>query len=98
MGIFDRFKKQKKSPTLTENSRREMLLSKGRIAEGTIIDNEILDSGEEVARYIYSINGVDFESSDVLTGDQKAVSIKYAPGAKVSIRFDPKNHGNCILV
>lgn len=97
MGIFDRFKTQKKSPP-TEISRRNMLLQNGRITEGTIIENEILDSGEEVARYFYSIHGVDFESSDILSDAQKAEAIKYAPGAKVSIRFDPKNHGNCILV
>lgn len=96
MGIFDRFRKQKISPS--ETSRRDLLLKTGRITEGTILDGEVLDSGDEVVYYIYNIQGVDFESSDVLTDEQKAVSIKYAPGAKVSIRFDPKNHGNCILV
>lgn len=96
MGIFDIFRKKKEAPN--ENSRREFLLNNGRIAEGTIIDNEILDSGDEIVYYVYTIHGVDFESSDVLTDFQKENAIKYAPGAKVSIRFDPKNHGNCILV
>lgn len=96
MGLFDKFRKKKITPN--NDSRREMLLKNGRITEGTILDCEVSDSGEEVAFYIYNINGVDFESSDVLSDEQKAVSIKYAPGAKVSIRFDPKNHGNCILV
>jgi hypothetical protein len=96
MGFFDRFRKKKDLPT--ENSRREFLLKNGRITEGTIIDSEILESGEEIVYYFYNIQGVDFESSDVLTDAQKAHAIKYAPGAKVSIRFDPKNHGNCILV
>jgi hypothetical protein len=96
MGIFDRFRKKKDLPT--ENSRREFLLKNGRITEGTIIDSEILESGEEVVYYFYNIQGVDFESSDILTDAQKENAIKYAPGAKVSIRFDPKNHGNCILV
>ncbi len=96
MGIFDFFRKKKVPPN--ENSRREFLLKHGRITEGTIIDSEILDSGEEVVYYFYNIQGVDFESSDILTEVQKENSIKYAPGAKVSIRYDPKNHGNCILV
>lgn len=96
MGIFDRLRKQKKSPS--ETSRRESLLQTGRITEGTILESEFSDAGEEVVYYIYNIHGVDFESSDVLTDEQKANAIKYAPGAKVSIRFDPKNHGNCILV
>jgi hypothetical protein len=96
MGIFDRFRKKK--PTPAENSRREFLLKNGRITEGTIIDGETLESGEEIVYYYYNIQGVDFESSDILTEEQKKTPIKYAPGAKVSIRFDPKNHGNCILV
>ena len=95
MGIFDRFKK--KSQTPTENSRRELLLNNGRITEGTILDSETLDSGEEMVYYYYNIQGVDFESSDILTEKQKKTPIKYAPGAKVSIRYDPRNHGNCVL-
>jgi hypothetical protein len=96
MSFFDRFRKKKE--IVTENTRREQLLRNGRITEGTIIDADLLDSGQEVVYYIYNIQGVDFESSDILTDEQKENSINYAPGAKVSIRFDPKNHGNCILV
>lgn len=96
MGFLDRFRKKKVIPN--NDTRREFLLSGGRITEGTIIDNETSESGDEVVHYFYTIQGVDFQSSDVLNDEQKANSIKYAPGAKVSIRFDPKNHGNCILV
>lgn len=95
MGIFDLFKKKKVIPNA--NARREFLLNNGRITEGTIIDNETTDSGEEIVFYIYNIQGVDFESSDVLTEKQLETPVKYAPGAKVSIRYDPKNHGNCVL-
>ncbi len=96
MGIFDRFRKKK--VLVNEDSRRATLMRNGRITEGTIIDSEILESGDEVVYYYYNIQGVDFESSDILTEVQKQNAIKYAPGAKVSIRFDPKIHGNCILV
>lgn len=95
MGIFDLFRRNK--TTYNENSRREFLLASGRITEGTIIDNELTDAGDEVVYYIYNIQGVDFESSDILTEKQKETPIKYAPGAKVSIRYEPRNHGNCIL-
>lgn len=81
-----------------EKTRRQFLLKNGRITEGTIIDGDILETGEEIVYYYYSIQGVDFESSDILTEEQKENSINYAPGAKVSIRYDPKSHGNCILV
>ncbi len=95
MGIFDLFRRNKN--THNENSRREFLLASGRITEGTIIDTELTDAGDEVVYYIYNIQGVDFESSDILTEKQKETPLKYAPGAKVSIRYEPRNHGNCIL-
>lgn len=95
MGLFDFLKRKKK--TNTESERRAFLLKHGRITEGTIIDSEVMDNGEEVVYYYYSIHGVDFESSDALTDEQKMNPIKYAPGAKVNIRYEPKNHGNAVL-
>jgi hypothetical protein len=95
MGLFDIFKRKKEEPS--EKSRKEFLLKYGRITEGTIIDSETTPNGGEIAYYFYTIHGVDFESSDTLTETQKQNPIKYAPGAKVSIRFDPKNHGNSVL-
>jgi hypothetical protein len=96
MGLLDLFRRKKE--TVTADSRREFLMKNGRITEGTIIESETLENGEELVYYIYNIQGVDFESSDILTEEQKKDPVRYAPGAKVSIRFDPKNHGNCILV
>jgi hypothetical protein len=93
MGIFDMFRRK---PHLTEAERREFLLKNGRITEGTIIDTET-DGDDEIVFYIYTLNGVDFESSERLNDEQKRQPLKYAPGAKVAIRFDPKNQGNSIL-
>jgi hypothetical protein len=96
MGLLDLFRRKKE--TVTADARRLFLMKNGRITEGTIIESETLENGEELVYYIYNIQGVDFESSDILTEEQKKDPVRYAPGAKVSIRFDPKNHGNCILV
>lgn len=95
MGLFDIFRRKKADNS--DAARREFLQKKGRIADGTIIDTEISDAGEEIAYYFYNIQGVDFESSEILTDEQRQNPLKYAPGAKVGIRFDPKNHGNSIL-
>lgn len=95
MGLLDFIKRKKDAPT--EIERREFLLKSGRITEGTIIDSETNAAGDEIVYYYYTIHGVDFESSDTLTEKQKENPLKYAPGAKVSVRFDPKNHGNCVL-
>ncbi len=96
MGLFDIFKQKKRFES--EKMRREFLLVHGRITEGTIIDSETSDSGEEIVFYVYHIQGVDFESSEVLTAEQLENPLQYAPGAKIGVRFDPKNHGNSMLV
>ena len=96
MGLFDLFKPKKKVDL--ESGRREFLHSKGRITDGTILDIETSEAGEEIIIYYYSVQGVDFESSEILTEQQRDNPLKYAPGAKIGVKFDPKNHGNSILV
>jgi len=96
MGLFDIFKSKKQIDVT--NQREEFLRKSGRITDGVIIDSETNNKGEEIVFYIYSVQGVDFESSEILTADQLQNSIQYAPGAKVGVRFDPKNHGNSMLV
>jgi hypothetical protein len=97
MGFLDFLKKKKNKDDLAQN-RREFLLNKGRITDGIIIESEINEEGDEVVHYHYFIHGVKFESSELLTEKQRKDPLSYAPGASVGIRFDPKNHGNSILV
>lgn len=94
MSFWDKIFKKKE---VDHDERRRYLLKNGRITDGVILDTFANESGEEVANYLFTLNGVDFESADVLTADQLQQPIKYAPGAKVAIRYDPKNQGNCIL-
>lgn len=78
-------------------ARRQSLLANGRITDGVILDADTNGSGEEIVYFLYTLNGVDFESSEVLTEEQRREPIKYAPGAKVAVRYDPKNQGNSIV-
>lgn len=96
MGVFDIFKRRGKPNT--EADRRNFLLQKGRITDGTITDSEIAENGREIVCYVYNIQGVDFESSEFLTDQQRENPLSYAPGARVGVRFDPRNHGNSMLV
>jgi hypothetical protein len=96
MKLFKIFKTKEKIDL--EAMRRDFLLKNGRITDGTIIDSETTAAGEEIVFYFYTIQGVDFESSELLNEEQRRNPLKYAPGAKVGIRFDPKNHGNSMLV
>ena len=94
MGFLDKILRKK---LFDPDERRRSLLAHGRITDGVIIENETDPYGNAVAVFAYTLNGVDFESSDILTEQQLLVSIKYAPGAKVGIRYDPRNQGNSIL-
>ncbi|MEP6945659.1 MAG: DUF3592 domain-containing protein [Acidobacteriota bacterium] len=94
MGLLDKLRRNK---PLDPNERRRQLLSSGRITDGVIIDCHINEMGNEVAQYLYTLNGVDFESADVLTDEQRQQPARYAPGARVAIRYDPRNQGNAVL-
>jgi len=93
MGLIDKILRRNPADP---DARRKFLLAKGRITEGVILDSEMVDSNE-IVYYMYTLNGVDFESSEMLTIEQRSKPAKYAPGAKVGIRYDPKNQGNSIV-
>ncbi|MEO6049973.1 MAG: hypothetical protein ABIP78_01395 [Pyrinomonadaceae bacterium] len=94
MGIIDKILRRKK---IDPDERRRSLLANGRITDGVILDSEVNGAGEEVVFYLYTLNGVDFEASDILTAEQRLERAKYAPGAKVGIRYHPRNQGNSIV-
>ena len=87
-------KKQRQDPEVV---RRRWLLEHGRITDGRILDTIINNRGQEIAFYLYTLNGVDFESSELLSDEQRRDQLKYAPGAKIGVRYDPKNQGNSML-
>ncbi|MBX3283357.1 MAG: hypothetical protein KF756_12900 [Acidobacteria bacterium] len=93
MGIFDRLFKGKGAP----DSRRERLLATGRITDGVILELKKDANSDVVAVYNYTLNGVEFESAEVLTESQLKAGIRYAPGSSVAIRYDPKNQVNSII-
>jgi hypothetical protein len=94
MTLIDKLLRRKKHDP---HARRRHLLATGRITDGVIIDSEVTPAGDEIVFYMYTLNGVDLESSDVLTLEQRQDRVKYAPGAKVAIRYDQKNQGNSIV-
>jgi hypothetical protein len=93
MSILDRLRKK---PVVTDAERRSLLRTSGRITEGVIVDTDTRGE-DEIVYYLYTLNGVDFESTELLNEIQRQDLLKYAPGQKVNIRFDPKNQGNSIL-
>lgn len=94
MGFLDRLLGRKR---LDPEARRRHLMAHGRITDGVILESTITGDGDEVVYFMYTLNGVDFEASDILTAEQRLDRVKYAPGAKVGIRYEPKNQGNSIV-
>lgn len=95
MGLFNLLRKKKGRDL--EAERRQFLSTHGRITDGRIIDSDSMQDGREIVFYTYTLGGVDFESSEVLTEEQSREPLKYAPGAKIGVRYDSKNHGNSML-
>ncbi|HEX5708814.1 MAG TPA: hypothetical protein VFX96_16060 [Pyrinomonadaceae bacterium] len=96
MGILDHFRRKKVDG---EAERRRTLLSTGRITDGLIFDivrDE--ETGAIHVFYNYTLNGVDYESSQTLDAAQLARQNDYYPGAHVTIRFNPHQPANSIVV
>jgi hypothetical protein len=94
MGFIDKYLRRKR---VDPNARRKFLLASGRITDGVIIDSETTGNGDEIVYFTYTLNGVDFESSDILTPEQRQDPVRYAPGAKIGVRYDQRNQGNSII-
>lgn len=96
MGILDIFKRKK---TDGEEQRRAAILRSGRITEGSIFD-VITDDAGTITQvfYSYQINGVEYESSQSLDPDQQRRGDDYFPGSHVTVRFNPRQPGNSVVV
>jgi hypothetical protein len=95
MSLFDRFRKKKED----EASRISRLLKTGRIVEGEILDNTLDGEGRIThVFYCYNIAGVEYESSQALDTGQRDPNRDYSPGAKVIIRYDPRQPANSVVV
>jgi len=95
MGFLDRFQRKKDD----EASRIARLLLSGRIVEGRVVD-VLEDSDGNVIQvfYSYNVSGVDYESSQLLNPEQQRLKNRYIPGARITIRYDPRQHPNSIVV
>jgi uncharacterized protein DUF3592 len=68
----------------------------GRVADGHILDFQQDESGLTIF-YRYKVANVDYETSQRLSGEQMSRKDAYGPGARVLVRFDPKQPGLSIV-
>ena len=95
MSLLDRFRRQ----TEAEASRIARLAKTGRIADGIILD-AASDSDGRILQitYTYSLAGVQYESSQDLSSDQQQHPEQYAPGRQITVRYDPRQPANSIVM
>jgi len=95
MNFLDRFRRKKEDDT----SRSARLLLTGRIVEGRVID-VVEDQNGNVTQvfYNYEVSGVEYESSQLLNLEQQRRKSRYIPGARVTIRYDPRQPPNSLVV
>ena len=107
-GLFIWWLKTRKHATDEERERlrREYLTETGRIIDGTLLGIDDLEGeharhhdGPRILYYSYEISGVVYESSqDVRHLQQFIHADQYPLATAVSVRYDPRNHANSIVV
>lgn len=97
MSFLDRFRRQKEDP---EMKRRARLLRNGRISEGSVLDVQTDAASGAITQifYSYTVNGVEYESSQSLDAAQQQRSDDYTPDARITVRYDPHQPANSVVV
>jgi hypothetical protein len=95
--------RKKKSSAEIERERRDWLNQIGRITDGTVIDvQEIVPNGHAVATMLifqYDVGGVSYEASQDVTHLRQWINLHSCRlGLPTSVRYDPHNPGNSIVV
>jgi len=97
------FGRKKKSPAEIERERRDWLNQIGRITDGTVIDvQELVPNGHPEATMLifqYDVAGVSYEASQDVTYLRQRINLHSCRlGLPTSVRYDPQNPGNSIVV
>jgi hypothetical protein len=86
-----------------ERERREWLNQIGRITDGTVIDvQEMPGTADQTATFLiyqYDVAGVSYEASQDVTYLRQLINLHSCRlGLPTSVRFDPQNPGNSIVL
>ena len=106
MGGYFLLRSSPLTPDEREQKRRAHLSQTGRVTEARIIETleddserERGESGISLLRYSYEVRGVEYQASqDVRFYEQRIDLSKVAAGQPASVKFDPQNHANSILL
>ena len=92
-----------KTPEEIERERREWLDRIGRITDGTVIDVQELRANDQRSATLlifqYDVAGVSYEASQDVTYLRQKINLHSCRlGLPTSVRYDPQNPGNSIVL
>jgi hypothetical protein len=92
-----------RTPEDIERERREWLDRVGRITDGTVIDVQELRANEHRSATLlifqYDVAGVSYEASQDVTYLRQKINLHSCRlGLPTSVRYDPQNPGNSIVL
>ncbi len=95
--------RNRKTPEQRERERRDRLNKRGRITVGNILDvQELHNNGHgslQLLIYQYDVAGVSYEASQDVTHLRQYIDLHACKmGLPTSIRYDPKNPGDSMVV
>jgi hypothetical protein len=101
--VYFLFRPRTKKPAELEMQRRGWLEKVGRITDGTVIDVQEHKSTEErpatLLIYHYDVAGVSYEASQDVTYLRQRINLHSCRlGLPTSVRYDPQNPGNSMVV
>jgi len=96
-------RRKRKTPEELEKERRDWINAVGRITDGTVIDVHELPSGNngsaQLLIYQYDVAGVSYEASQDVTYLRQLINLHSCRlGLPTSVKYDPHNPGNSIVV
>jgi len=102
-GVWQWIRSHRTTPEQRERQRRQRLSQIGRICDGTVLDvQEISANGHgptQLLIYSYDVGGVSYEASQDVTHLRQVVDLASCKlGLPSSVRYDPRNPGNSIVV
>jgi hypothetical protein len=97
------FRPKPKTPEALERERREWLDSVGRITDGTVIDVQEMEGADHkpatLLIFQYDVAGVSYEASQDVTYLRQRINLHSCRlGLPTSVRYDPQNPGNSIVL
>jgi hypothetical protein len=104
LGVYALMRRKPKAPDDFEKQRRAFLDKVGRITDGTVIDVQLVNPNSHpraatMLIYNYDVAGVAYEASQDVTYLRQWINLQSCRlGLPTSVRYDPHNPGNSIVI